>query len=61
METVQNDIYKKAETYRNEHITKVDSYEEFKKVLEEKKKKLAADKEAAKKAKEEKTETEKKE
>ena len=34
--TVQNDIYKKAETYRNEHITKVDSYEEFKKVLEEK-------------------------
>ena len=36
LETVQNDIYKKAETYRNEHITKVDSYEEFKKVLEEK-------------------------
>ena len=34
--TVQNDIYKKAETYREEHITKVDSYEEFKKVLEEK-------------------------
>ncbi len=34
--TVQNDIYKKAETYRTEHITKVDSYEEFKKVLEEK-------------------------
>ena len=32
----KNDIYKKAETYRNEHITKVDSYEEFKKVLEEK-------------------------
>ena len=34
--TVQNDIYKKAENYRAEHITKVDSYEEFKKVLEEK-------------------------
>ena len=34
--TVQNDIYKKAENYRTEHITKVDSYEEFKKVLEEK-------------------------
>ena len=36
MATVQNDIYKKAENYRTEHITKVDSYEEFKKVLEEK-------------------------
>ena len=34
--TVQNDIYKKAENYRAEHITKVDSYEDFKKVLEEK-------------------------
>ncbi len=34
--TVQNDIYKKAENYRTEHITKVDTYEEFKKVLEEK-------------------------
>lgn len=34
--TVQNDIYKKAENYRTEHIDKVDSYEEFKKVLEEK-------------------------
>ena len=36
LNTVQADIYKKAESYRNEHITKVDSYEEFKKVLEEK-------------------------
>ncbi len=34
--TVQNDIYKKAETYRNEHITKVDSTKNSKKVLEEK-------------------------
>ena len=36
LNTVQADIYKKAESYRNDHITKVDSYEEFKKVLEEK-------------------------
>lgn len=36
LNTVQNDIFKKAEKYRSEHITKVDSYEEFKKVLEEK-------------------------
>ena len=34
--TVQNDIYKKAETYRNEHITKVDSYEEKKKSVRRK-------------------------
>lgn len=34
--TIQKDIYNKALSFRNEHITKVDSYEEFKKVLEEK-------------------------
>ena len=34
--TIQKDIYSKALYYRDEHITKVDSYEEFKKVLEEK-------------------------
>ena len=34
--TIQKDIYSKALSYRDEHITKVDSYEEFKKVLEEK-------------------------
>lgn len=34
--TIQKDIYNKALSYRDEHITKVDSYEEFKKVLEEK-------------------------
>ncbi len=36
LKTIQQDIYNKAATYRSEHITKVDSYEEFKKVLEEK-------------------------
>lgn len=36
METIQKDIYNKAASYREEHTTKVDSYEEFKKVLEEK-------------------------
>ena len=36
LETIQKDIYAKAEKYRDENITKVDSYEEFKKVLEEK-------------------------
>ncbi len=34
--TIQKDIYNKALSYRDEHITKVDSYDEFKKVLEEK-------------------------
>ena len=34
--TIQEDIYNKALSYREEHITKVDSYDEFKKVLEEK-------------------------
>ena len=36
LKTIQKDIYNKALNYREEHITKVDSYEEFKKVLEEK-------------------------
>ena len=36
LEEIQNNIFKKALDYRNEHITKVDSYEEFKKVLETK-------------------------
>ncbi len=36
LKTIQQDIYNKALEYRNTHITKVDSYEEFKKVLEEK-------------------------
>ncbi|WP_374363546.1 proline--tRNA ligase [Cloacibacterium sp.] len=36
LNTVQNDIFKKAAEYRTEHTTKVNSYEEFKKVLEEK-------------------------
>lgn len=36
LKTIQEDIYRKALTYRDEHITKVDSYEEFKQVLEEK-------------------------
>jgi prolyl-tRNA synthetase len=36
LQTIQEDIYSKALNYRNSHITKVDSYDEFKKVLEEK-------------------------
>lgn len=36
LKTIQDDIYNKALNYRDSHITKVDSYEEFKKVLEEK-------------------------
>ncbi len=36
LQTIQKDIYTKALTYREENITKVDSYDEFKKVLEEK-------------------------
>ncbi|MBC7557019.1 MAG: proline--tRNA ligase [Chryseobacterium sp.] len=36
LETIQKDIYLKAEKYRDDNMTKVDSYEEFKKVLEEK-------------------------
>lgn len=34
--TIQKDIFQKALDYRNSHITKVDSYEEFKNILEEK-------------------------
>ena len=33
---IQEDIYQRALNFRNENITKVDTYEEFKKVLEEK-------------------------
>ncbi|MGX9985514.1 proline--tRNA ligase [Soonwooa purpurea] len=36
LKTIQEDIFNKAKTYRDTHVTKVDSYEEFKKVLEEK-------------------------
>ena len=36
LKIIQEDIYTKAATYRDEHITKVDSYEEFKQVLEKK-------------------------
>jgi len=36
MEDIQKNIYQKAFDYRNEHVTPVESYEEFKKVLEEK-------------------------
>ena len=36
LDEIQKNIYNKALTYRNEHITKVESYEEFKTVLEAK-------------------------
>jgi prolyl-tRNA synthetase len=36
MEDIQKNIYQKAFDYRKGHVTSVDSYEEFKKVLEEK-------------------------
>lgn len=36
LEDIQRNIYQKAVDYRTEHITEVDSYEEFKTVLEEK-------------------------
>jgi prolyl-tRNA synthetase len=36
LKTIQKDIYEKALNYRDAHITEVNSYEEFKKVLEEK-------------------------
>ena len=36
LETIQADIFKKAKDFRDSHITKVDTYEEFKQVLEEK-------------------------
>ncbi|GAA4792321.1 proline--tRNA ligase [Olivibacter ginsenosidimutans] len=34
LDDIQENIYKKALSYRNEHITEVNSYEEFKRVLE---------------------------
>ncbi|WP_134090898.1 proline--tRNA ligase [Olivibacter sp. XZL3] len=36
LSNIQKNIYEKALSYRDTHITEVDSYEEFKKVLEEK-------------------------
>lgn len=36
LKTIQQELYNKALSFREENITKVDSYEEFKKVLEEK-------------------------
>lgn len=36
LDDIQANIYKKAQTYRDEHITRVDTFEEFKKVLDEK-------------------------
>ena len=36
LKTIQTDLYQKALNFRKENITNVDSYEEFKKVLEEK-------------------------
>ena len=36
LQTIQQDIFNKAKSFRDEHITRVDTYEEFKKVLEEK-------------------------
>lgn len=36
LETIQESMFEKARKYRDEHITKVDSFEEFKEVLETK-------------------------
>ena len=36
LQTIQKDMFNKALDYRANHITKVDSYDEFKKILEEK-------------------------
>ena len=36
MTTIQNDLFAKALDYRNTHITEVNSFEEFKEVLETK-------------------------
>jgi prolyl-tRNA synthetase len=36
LETIQKDIFDKAKKFRDSHITEVDSFEDFKKVLEEK-------------------------
>ena len=35
LDEIQNNIYQKALNHRNSHITKVDSYEEFKEKIEE--------------------------
>ena len=34
LEEIQNNIYQKALNYRNEHIYKVDTYEDFKEQIE---------------------------
>ena len=36
LQTMQNDLFVKAKTFRDEHITEVDNFDEFKAVLEEK-------------------------
>lgn len=36
MTEIQNDLYNKAKNYRDEHITEVNSFDEFKKVLKQK-------------------------
>ena len=36
LDTIQEDLFKKALAYRNNHITEVNSFEEFKTILEEK-------------------------
>jgi len=36
LEEIQENIFKKAETFRNNNITKVDSYEEFKELVKTK-------------------------
>lgn len=36
LKTIQKDIFSKAKKYRDQHVTKVNSYEEFKEVLENK-------------------------
>jgi len=36
LDDIQQNIYKKALTFRNEHITEVNTYDEMKKVLDEK-------------------------
>jgi prolyl-tRNA synthetase len=36
LDTIQNDMFNKAKTYRDTHITKVDTWDEFEKTLDEK-------------------------
>ena len=36
LESIQNDLFNKALDFRNKHITEVNSFEEFKEVLENK-------------------------